>query len=209
FHFQIKNMRKLKLEVQISIDGYIAETDGKTDWMVWNWGPVWKWDGELQKYHTDLTKSVDCVLLSRQMAEEGFIDHWARAAQNPKDPQSTFAKHITDTRKIVFTKTLDKTKPIPGGWDNTDIAKSDLAREIHKLKQQKGKDIIVYGGATFVSSLIKAELIDEFHLLVNPVAVGSGLTIFNTLDRKQNMVLVKSKSFACGIVLLHYKPKDK
>lgn len=66
-------MRKLTLEVQMSVDGYIAEKNGNTDWMVWNWGDEWNWDDELKKYHTDLTKSVDGILLSRKMAEAGFI----------------------------------------------------------------------------------------------------------------------------------------
>ncbi|HEY3429869.1 MAG TPA: dihydrofolate reductase family protein [Cyclobacteriaceae bacterium] len=198
-------MRKLILEVQLSIDGFIAETNGNTDWMVWNWGPDWKWDNELQKYHTDLTKSIDCILLSRQMAEEGFIAHWAKASENPKDPQFEFAKHITDTPKIVFTKTLDTSVSIPGGWNKAHVAEGNFVDVIHELKKKNGKNIMVYGGATLVSSLIKANLIDEFHLLVNPVTLGHGLSIFNGLTSKQNMTLVKAIAFQCGVVLLHYK----
>ncbi|GET26004.1 hypothetical protein NT017_23330 [Prolixibacter sp. NT017] len=139
------------------------------------------------------------------MAEEGFIAHWASASQNPKDPQFEFAKHITDTQKIVFTKTLDKSASIPGGWDKTNIAEGDFVDAINILKKKKGKDIIVYGGATFVSSLIRAKLIDEFHLLINPVAIGGGLPIFKNLASKQTLTLVKSRAFDCGTVLLHYK----
>ena len=139
------------------------------------------------------------------MAEEGFIAHWQSVAMNSNSPQYTFARHITDTHKVVFSKTLDKSKPIPGGWDNTDIVAGDFVNAINKLKQHYPNNILVYGGATFVSSLIKADLIDEFHILVNPVVIGSGLAIFNTLDHIQNMTLIKSKSFSCGIVLLHYK----
>jgi len=68
--------------------------------------------------------------------------------------------------------------------------------------------MLVYGGATLVSSLIQARLIDEFHILINPVALGSGLSIFSSLDHKQNMILLQSKSFSCGVVLLHYKLKE-
>jgi dihydrofolate reductase len=118
-----------------------------------------------------------------------------------------FARHITDTHKIVFTTTLDKSHPIPGGWTNTDIAERSLADEIHHLKKQNGKDMMVYGGATLVSSLIKEGLIDEFHLLVNPVAIGSGLPIFNSLINPQNMTLINARSFEDGMLLLHYEPK--
>jgi len=69
------------------------------------------------------------------------------------------------------------------------------------------KDIIVYGGASFDSSLIRAGLIDEFHLFINPVAVGNGLTIFKDLNEIQKFNLVKSVAFDCGIIGLHYEPK--
>jgi len=198
-------MGKLILEIQTSLDGFMATKDGNTNWMLWNWGPEWIWDIELQEYHNALTLSTDCILISRHMAEEGFIAHWQSVAMNSNSPQYTFARHITDTPKVVFSKTLDKSKPIPGGWDNTDIVAGDFVNAINKLKQHYPNNILVYGGATFVSSLIKADLIDEFHILVNPVVIGSGLAIFNTLDHIQNMTLIKSKSFSCGIVLLHYK----
>ena len=198
-------MGKLILEIQTSLDGFMATKDGNTNWMLWNWGPEWIWDIELQEYHNALTLSTDCIIISRHMAEEGFIAHWQSVAMNSNSPQYTFARHITDTPKVVFSKTLDKSKPIPGGWDNTDIVAGDFVNAINKLKQHYPNNILVYGGATFVSSLIKADLIDEFHILVNPVVIGSGLAIFNTLDHIQNMTLIKSKSFSCGIVLLHYK----
>ena len=88
---------------------------------------------------------------------------------------------------------------------NTDIATGDLRDEVNKLKRQEGKkDIIVYGGASFNSSLIKAGLIEEFHLFVNPAAIGNGMTIFRDLNETHRFTLVKSIAFDCGIVLLHY-----
>ncbi len=123
-------------------------------------------------------------------------------AANPDDPEFAAGKMFTNTHKVVFTKTLDRSK-----WDNTVLAKGDLVDEITQLKKQGGKDIIAYGGATFVSALIKQGLIDEFHLFINPTAIGKGMTIFKELDREQNLALVKSTSFDCGIVVLNYKPK--
>jgi dihydrofolate reductase len=199
-------MRKLKLEVQLSVDGFIADTSGNTDWMIWNWGPNWTWDKELQQYHTELTKSVDTILISRQMAEEGFNAHWKQVIENRDDPRFEFAEHITNSHKIVFSKSLDKSVSIPGGWHSTDIANENFVSVIDLLKKRKGKDMIVYGGASFVSSLIKADLIDEFHLLVNPVLLGSGLSIFHLIERRP-LELIRSKAFDCGVVLLQYKPE--
>ena len=193
-------MRKLKLQVQISVDGYIADINGKTDWLLWNWGPDWNWDDELKKYVIAITEPVDSIVLGRKLAQ-GFIPHWASI------PEQAGADKMNNTKKVVFTKTLDESDPAVMEWSNTILAKGDLDVEINTLKKQDGKDIIAYGGATFVSALIKEELIDEFHLFINPAAIGNGMSIFNELDSKKNMMLVKSSSFDCGIVVLHYEPK--
>jgi dihydrofolate reductase len=188
-------LRKLKLQVQMSVDGYIAGPNGEMDWMVWNW------DDKLKEYVNELTEPVDCILLGRKMAE-GFISHWSDVMTKPDNPDYAFAKKMIEIPKVVFTKTLNKLD-----WVNTDIATCDLTDEINKLKSQNGKDIIVYGGASFDSSLIKAGLIDEFHLFVNPAAIGNGMTIFKDLNEMQKFTLVKSIAFDCGIVALHYEPK--
>jgi dihydrofolate reductase len=192
-------MRKLKLQVQITVDGFIAGTNGEMDWMVWDW------DAKLTEYVTAITEPVDCIVLGRRLAQ-GFIPHWAAIANNPSEPEHDAGKWFTDTHKVVFSKSLDISYPAANGWKNTVLARN--LGEINKLKDQEGKDIIVYGGATFVSELIKHELIDEYHLFVNPIAIGNGMPIFNTLEGNLNLALVKSASFDCGIVVLNYKPKS-
>jgi dihydrofolate reductase len=188
-------MRKLKLQVQMTVDGYMAGPNGEMDFLALNW------DDELKQYVTNITEPVDCIILGRKLAQ-GFIPHWAAVAANPAHPEFTAGKKFTNTPKIVFTKTLDKSE-----WDNTVLAKGNLIDEITKLKKQDGQDIIAYGGTTFVSALVKQGLIDEFHLFVNPAAIGGGMSIFKELDHKQNLTLVKSTSFDCGIVVLNYEPK--
>src|ERR671922_2214341 len=133
---------------------------------------------------------------------DDFISYWSNVINKPDDPDYVFAKKMIEIPKVVFTKTLNKSR-----WVNTDIATGDLTDEINKLKSQNGKDIIVYGGASFNSSLIKAGLIDEFHLFVNPAAIGNGMSIFKDLNEMQKFTLVKSMAFDCGIVLLHCEPK--
>jgi dihydrofolate reductase len=188
-------MRKLKLQVQMTIDGYIAGPNSEMDWMALNW------DNELNQYVTQITEPVDCIVLGRKLAQ-GFIPHWAAVAANPNHPEFTAGKKFSDTHKVVFSKTLEKSE-----WAHTVLAKGDLVEEITKLKKQNGKDIIAYGGATFVSALIKHGLIDEFYLFINPAAIGNGMAIFKELDRTQNLTLVKATSFACGIVVLNYERK--
>lgn len=192
-------MRKLKLEIQLSLDGFVADHVGNTDWMIWNWSDPWTWDKELQQYHNDLTNSSDCILLSRKMAEEGFHNHWEQI--KPDSALYAFAKPITDMRKIVFSKTLKKSL-----WKNTQLATGDLTKEVNKLKNETGKDIIAYGGSTFASSLTTAGLIDEYHLIVNPVTLGKGMPLFTEFTGKLNLKLVSCKAFACGVAVLQYIP---
>jgi dihydrofolate reductase len=188
-------MRKLKLQVQISVDGFIAGPNGEMDWI------TWEADNDFINYVTELTDSSDSMLLGRKLAE-GFIPYWTNIVSNPEDPQYSFAKKMVDTPKFVFSKTLDKSE-----WANTELAKGDLVTEINKIKSQPGKDIIMYGGANFASSVIKAGLIDEYHLFVNPAAIGKGMAIFNTLESNQKLSFVKATPFSSGIVVLHYNPK--
>src|SRR5712692_6445760 len=94
-----KALRKLKLQVQMSVDGYIAGPNGEMDWLVWNW------DDKLKKYVNELTESVDTILLGRKMTE-GFISYWSDAMTKPDNPEYAFAKKMIETPKIVFTKTL-------------------------------------------------------------------------------------------------------
>lgn len=186
-------MRKLKLQVQMSVDGFIAGPNGEMDWMRWDW------DDALKNYVTELMETVDCIVLGRKLAQ-GFIPYWAAVAANPDDPEFEGGKVLTDTPKVVFSKTLGKSE-----WDNTVLAKNDLVDEITHLKNQQGRDIIAYGGANFVSALIEHQLIDEFHLFVNPTAIGCGMTIFNTRNGFQKLSLESSTSFNCGIVVNKYR----
>jgi dihydrofolate reductase len=187
-------MRKLKLQVQMSVDGFIAGPNSEMDWLAFNW------DDELKEYVTELTESIDLIVLGRNLAQ-GFIPHWASVAQNPEHEEHLAGIKFTETPKVVFTQTL-----VESEWDNTVLATGDLVEEINQLKNQEGPDIIAYGGATFVSNLIKHGLIDEYHLFVNPAAIGSGMPIFQNLDSTQKLTLVKAVPFACGIVVLHYEP---
>jgi len=195
-------MRKLKLEVQLSVDGFAADPKGNTNWMVWDWQPEWNWDEELRQYHIDLHLTSDTILLGRKMAVTGFFEHWEEVAANPDGPQYAFAKAITEMKKYVFTKTLKKQKNPK--WKNTDLVKGDFVKEIKRLKKQNGKDIIVYGGTSFVASLIREELIDQYHLLINPTILGKGKAIFKAITDRAPLQLMNAKPFKCGVLAVQY-----
>jgi dihydrofolate reductase len=190
-------MKKLKLQIQISVDGYISPYNNQ-DWLVWAWGKEWTWDESLRDYFISLTESISCVLLSSKMAQEGFIDHWTAVSNESHNPQCAFARIIAASKKVIFSRTLNASV-----WPNTILAKDDLAKEVIALKKTSHKDIIVYGGSSFVSSLIEAGLIDEYYLFVNPVALGNGLKIFN---EKTNLKLEEARAFSSGVAVLKYVP---
>ena len=107
---------------------------------------------------------------------------------------------MVDTPKVVFTKTLNESP-----WANTVLAKGDIVEEVNHLKNQAGKDLLVYGSAGFVSSLIKENLIDEYNFFINPTAIGNGMTIFGKLkDKSSSLKLNHSQPYDCGIVVNTY-----
>jgi dihydrofolate reductase len=186
-------MRKLKLQMQVSLDGF--NSTGPNDDQKW---VTWAWD-EIKDYVFELLDTSDTILIGRKLAVD-YIPYWQNSLTKPDGQMYDAAKMIVSTKKVVFSKTLEKSL-----WDNTDIAKGDLKDEIAKLKNQSGKDIIVYGGSSFVSALIKEGLIDEFHFFVNPVALGKGVSAFDNLENLQQLRLKKSITYDCGIVLLVYE----
>ena len=109
---------------------------------------------------------------------------------------------IVGFKKILFTKSLHKS-----AWPNTELAGGNLVEEIKTLKNQTGKDIMVVGGSSFVSSLIKEALIDELHLFVNPVVLGKGVPIFDQLETSRQLKLNKSIVYNSGIAVLNYEFK--
>jgi dihydrofolate reductase len=187
-------MKKVKLQMQMTINGYVAGSNGENDWMTWN--P----DAEFIEFLKSLLDASDTLLLGRRTAES-IIKYWENEAV--KNLAHSFAKKIADIPKVVFTETLDKSI-----WNNTKLAKGNLAEEIDALKQQNGKDILVFGGAGFVSSLIKERLIDEYHLIINPTAMSNCMTIFNSVDRTQKFTPIQSKLYPGGKTVLSFKPKN-
>jgi dihydrofolate reductase len=186
-------MRKLKLQMQVSVDGF--NSTGPHDEQKW---VTWAWD-EIKQYVLALAESCDTELIGRKLAVD-YIPFWVETITQPESMLFEVAKIKARQKKIVFSKTIDKLV-----WDDTLVANGDLKTEVSKLKNQTGKDIIVYGGSNFVSSLIREGLIDEFHFFINPIAIGKGESAFQELMGWQPLKLVNSITCGSGIVILHYE----
>jgi len=193
-------MRKLKLQMQISVDGFVSTgPNDDQSWVTW----------ALEDIYDDvlyLLNSIDTILIGRKLAVD-YIPYWEKTLTIPKDPMNAFAERIVNAKKIVFTKTLTELK-----GHNTFLEKGNYVDAIKKLKGEPGKDlptgqagIVVYGGTSFVSSLIKEKLIDELYLYINPVALGRGETVFDKLEETLPLKLKSSKKYNSGINLVVYE----
>jgi dihydrofolate reductase len=189
-------MRKIKLQMQLSVDGFVCGPNGEMDWMVWDWDDV------LKNYVASLTNSADTFLMGRATGE-GMAIYWPTVASNPesKEEDKWMADKLNNLPKVVFSRTITSIN-----WTNVRVA-NDIVEEVNELKKEPGKDIIIYGGAGIVSAFIKENLIDEYHLFINPAIIGKGKTIFNNIDESLNLKLVTATSSTAGIVILHYVPQ--
>ncbi|HEY3140851.1 MAG TPA: dihydrofolate reductase family protein [Acidimicrobiales bacterium] len=185
-------MRKFKLQVQTSVDGYMGGPNGEMDWT------THPWTDDISAHVEALTESVDCIVLGRKLAE-GFIPAWAAG---PEGETQESIDWMNNTPKVVISNTLTESP-----WENAVVAGGDLAETVNQLKAQPGGDMIAYGGSTFVSDLIAKGLLDELHLFVNPTAIGAGLPVFPNLGAYQQLRLVAAQPFDCGITALHFEPK--
>lgn len=185
-------MRTFKLQVQTSVDGYMAGRNGDMDWLTLSWSD------DINAYVDALPRPVDCIVLGRKLAE-GFIPTWA--SQPEDEPQDAIDK-MNNTPKVVISNTLAESP-----WENTAVAGGDLAEAVNRIKAQPGGDVIAYGGSTLVPELIAKGLLDELHLFVNPTAIGAGMPVFANLRTHQQLHLVGARPFDCGITALHFEPR--
>jgi dihydrofolate reductase len=181
-------LRTFKLQVQTTVDGYMAGPNGEMDWM------TFPWTDDIKAYIAALMAPVDQIVLGRHLAE-GFIPAWQ--AGPPGEPQEA-VDFMNNTPKLVISDSLTDSP-----WENATVAGGDLTETITKLKAEPGGDIIGYGGSTLVRDLIARELVDEIHLFMNPTAIGAGMPVFG--DRTK-LRLARSTPFECGITALHFEP---
>ena len=177
----------------MSLDGFVAGPNGESDW-IW----IGKPDPAGLQNVIELAESCDTILLGRKMTPE-FIRHWESVVDKDLDNcEQPLAHLMVNMRKIVFSRTETA---ITGR--NLEVENGDLVTAVQALKEQPGKDIVVYGGAGFVSSLISHNLIDEYYVIINPVAIGTGLSIFK---EQKVLELASTIIFTNGKILNKYLP---
>lgn len=177
----------------MTVDGFVAGPNGELDWM---W--IGKQDEAILARVIELADTCDTILMGRKMTGE-FIQYWENVLDNqPESVELPLANQMVSMRKIVFSGSQ---KNIKGR--NVEVENGDLLTVVRALKNQPGKDLMAYGGANFVSSLISQNLVDEYYIFRRPVAIGKGLSIFK---EQRPLDLESSITYKNGTLLNKYLP---
>jgi dihydrofolate reductase len=183
-------MRRLVLKMQMSLDGFVGRLDGDVGFIFTSFD-----DALTYWIVQDVWKAGLHIMGARTY---GDMAAWWPTSKEP------FAPPMNMIPKTVFSDSLEEAP-----WGPVQIIRGDLATGIAHLKAQPGKDIYAHGGASFARALIAADLIDEYHLVMHPVAIGRGLAIFSGIAQTRDLKLVESKSFPKGAVANIYHPVRK
>jgi dihydrofolate reductase len=182
-------MRKLSVFNLVTLDGYFAGENGDISWhMV---------DEEFQELANAASNSGNTLLFGRKTYQL-MESYWPTPEALKNDP--IVAGGMNAAHKVVFSRTLEKAE-----WNNTRLVKDNMLAEVRRMKQQPGKDLTVLGSGSIVSQLAQEGLIDEYQVLVNPVVIGRGKTMFEGIRDKIVLKLVKTRTFGNGNVLLTYE----
>jgi dihydrofolate reductase len=188
------NMRRLVAFNQISLDGYFTGINGDLSW-AHNNNQDAEWDAFVAG-----NASGGGVLVFGRITYELMQSYWPTPLAQQNDP--VVAERMNSMPKVVFSRTLDVAT-----WSNTILVKTDPAAEIRNLKQTPGPGMAILGSGSIVSQLTQAGLIDEFQIVVKPLALGKGKTMFEGIKERINLKQTKTRTFGNGNVLLCYEPK--
>jgi dihydrofolate reductase len=177
----------------VSLDGVMEAPGGGEDFKHGGWSFEVNRGDEGDKFKLDETMSSEALLLGRR-TYEGFAAAWPSR-------EGDFADKFNTMPKYVVSSTLENPE-----WNNSTVLKGDVAEEVAKLRQEQDGDIVVHGSARLVQTLVEHDLVDEFHLMVFPVVLGSGKRLFGETSDKKPLRLVDAKLVGDGVAILIYQP---
>ena len=157
-------------------------------------------DDEIHQHYSELLRDCGVLLYGRKTYQ--LMEYWRSVVENPTGNKATdeFADTIDNTKKIVYSRTLDSVD-----WKDTELRREIHGDEISALKQQAGKDVLV-GSPSLIVAFANMRLVDEYQLSIHPAIVGSGLQLFNNITHRIDLKLLSTKTFGCGAVTHYYEP---
>jgi dihydrofolate reductase len=174
----------------VSLDGFFEGPDGNIDWH--------KVDDEFNEFAIEQLESADGLIFGR-VTYELMASYWPTPLAIESDP--LIAEKMNTTPKFVFSKTLETVD-----WNNSSLVRGDAPAEMAALKQQPGKNLLIFGSANLAATLAQSGSIDEYRIMVNPVILGKGRPLFQDVKRPLDLKLMNMRSFLNGNVLLTYEP---
>ncbi len=185
------NMRKLVLFAHISLDGFAGDIHGGLDFLSYN--------KELQEFADEVVKTVGAAIYGKNTYH--LMSYWPTVLDNADASKQELdhARWVQEIPKIVFSTTLPSVD-----WNNTKLIKDNVVEEVNKLKQQPGKDLVIFGSPGLAKNFMRLGLIDEYRLTLHPVILGEGISLFDRNAQMSNLTLLKSKTLGSGVVTLHY-----
>jgi dihydrofolate reductase len=186
-------MRNLIFFMHTSLDGFVAKLNGEMDWI--------NIDDAMFDFVATMTDQADTALYGR-VTYEMMQSYWPTAGEQPNASKhdKEHSAWYNKVSKIVLSKTISEKR-----LDNTIVISDQLADNINKIKKQDGKNILIFGSPGASQSLLNQGLVDEFWLFVNPIILGQGMPLFKDITGTTKLKLVESKTFACGVIALHYE----
>ena len=186
-------MRNLIFFMHTSLDGFVAGLNGEMDWI--------NLDEAMFDFVATMTDQADTALYGR-VTYEMMESYWPQAGEQPNATKhdKEHSAWYNKVSKVVLSKTISEK-----GLDNTTIISGQLTDNINKIKKQDGKNILIFGSPGASQSLLNEGLIDEFWLFVNPIILGQGMPLFKDITGTTKLKLAESKTFACGVIALHYE----
>lgn len=187
-------MRKVILDLAVTLDGYIEGPNGEVDWCIMD-DDI---GGGEKGFFEAFPNEIDTVFYGR-------VSYEAYGNYEPEEDNiiKPFYEKINKMEKYIFSTTLDKVN------EGHTIIKGNIADEVNRIKNKSGKDIWLFGGASLITDFISHNLIDEYRLAVHPIVLGAGKPLFQDINKRVELELIKSKGSKSGVVSLYYKPATK
>lgn len=186
-------MRKLIAFNHVTLDGYFVGVNGD-----FSWAHSGNDDAEYSAFVAENASGGGQLLFGR-VTYELMASYWPTPIADQHNP--VVAEGMNRMPKVVFSRTLDQ-----ASWSNTRLVKGDIASEIRKMKDEPGPGMAILGSGSIVSQLAPEGVIDEYQVVVNPVVLGKGRTMFDGIEEKLNLKLTKTRTFGNGKVYLCYEP---
>jgi len=183
-------MRRLTAFEQVSLDGFFVDAKGDMSW-------AHKQDPEWNEFAAGNAKGGGTLLFGR-VTYEMMASFWPTEAARQRMPE--VAEGMNTLPKVVFSRTLREAP-----WKNTRLVKGDMVAEVRKMKSEPGPGMVILGSGSVVSQLTEAALIDELQIVVNPIVLGRGRTLFETVKKSVPLKRVDTRVFGNGNVVLSYR----